>query len=297
MRPWHLALLALILALGVAGCSESTSPEPSGLLPSEAQPLALAIPEPCGDPLEVPLLAERSNLQIGTVTVANDATQLAVTFVATGGWVLQTTRIEVASAGGRSPLPPGAISRLRGVVRTGSHKPPLAQVEYTVTLAKARVAPGDILYVSAQTSATLFDGAGRPRSKVVARAGTDSFSGGGGAKLFPYIVQSCEPQGPCRLQVVWPNGGEGLCVGDSVAVSWVREGGCADVVRIELLQEGQFALLLADAAPNTGSFLWEGLTQRGAEPEGYAIRLSFPTGTAADVSDGTFEIIQCGGPE
>ena len=69
-------------------------------------------------------------------------------------------------------------------------------------------------------------------------------------------------------------------------------------MRIELLQNGYPCQVIAESAPNTGSYVWADII--GCDPEdwaGYSIRVTDLTSGAADESDGTFSMTLCGGGE
>ena len=87
----RLSALVVILALAFSSLAPATQVSSSTL------PAANSVSEPlCGSPTTVRLLSEK-NLDVGTVTVANGATTLYVTYTTQPNYKLTTTQVAVAN--------------------------------------------------------------------------------------------------------------------------------------------------------------------------------------------------------
>lgn len=93
----------------------------------------------------------------------------------------------------------------------------------------------------------------------------------------------------CVLALSSPDGGESLCQGDKVPITWTSLPGCGKDVRLELLHDGVPCATIAAATDNDGAFSWEVAACAGMGG-GYAVRLSDPASGAADTSEETFTI-------
>ena len=99
----------------------------------------------------------------------------------------------------------------------------------------------------------------------------------------------CEP-GPVEL--VCPNGGEDLSLGEPYTIEWnVVPNACnGDEVSIELLREGEVCLEIAAAVPLEQGF-YEWVTEQcGEETEGYTVRITDLETGVSEESDGAFRI-------
>ncbi len=93
----------------------------------------------------------------------------------------------------------------------------------------------------------------------------------------------------CAVVVTAPADGAALCEGAPATITWSRLGSCAGTVRVSLLRDGAECSVLAEAAPNTGAFLWT--PQRcGGQAGGYAVRVAEVGGAAVGTSPGNFTI-------
>jgi hypothetical protein len=300
MKYSLLALAAvLLLLLGASGCSEMTAPEgPTATdAPSAISPLRLSLDTPCGDPCVVPLVIGPRQPGIGTVTVSNDETELYITLATNPGWKMTGTQVSVLASLDRMRFNRFGNPRLRSFTFRENHKPPVIEYTYSLNLAGARFASGDTLFISAHAQVAHYNAAGRPTRRADAWGAGDPLPGPSRAMYFAYQVQTCDIALPCGLTVVWPNGGESICEGDTVTVAWNVEGDCVESVRIELYRDGTLCQLLAASAPNSGAFLWEGATRTDFETDGYVLRIQAADGESVDGSDAPFAIDQCGGPE
>jgi hypothetical protein len=287
----------LLLVLGTLGCSEMTAPQSPAAGPPGVAPLALSLESPCGDPLVVPLVIGGAQGEIGTVTVSNDESQLYVTLAVNPGWAMTGTQIDVCSDLRQIEVNRAGNPRLKRFAFRETHEPPVTQYTCSVLLENARYQPGDTVYVAAHAQVVRYNAAGRPTRRASAWGAGSALPGPNRAMVLTYRVQACDVVVPCALTIVWPNGGESICEGDTAAVAWSVAGGCAQSVRIELLLGGSVCQLLAESAPNSGAFQWEGVTRTEFETDGYLLRITAVDGGGDDVSDAPFAIDQCGGPE
>ncbi len=93
----------------------------------------------------------------------------------------------------------------------------------------------------------------------------------------------------CELTVASPSGGERLCEGDDVQITWTGSGGCGSHVRIELLHDGSACLVLADSVVADGTFDWVA-QPCGQTTSGYRVRITDLASGAEAISDETFTI-------
>ncbi|MBM3317563.1 MAG: hypothetical protein FJY75_06885 [Candidatus Eisenbacteria bacterium] len=98
----------------------------------------------------------------------------------------------------------------------------------------------------------------------------------------------------CRLDVLYPDGGEVLCAGDVVDLAWETGPCCADRVKIELLNGGLVCRTIAASAENTGGYTW---TVEACDPllgqiapTDYRVRVTELGGELISQSDGRFTI-------
>ncbi len=98
-------------------------------------------------------------------------------------------------------------------------------------------------------------------------------------------------QRACELRLQSPNGGETWIEGCERVIGWALTEACAPEVVVELLLDGVLAEMLAEGAPNSGSFAWIPSRVSGRS-NGYAIRIRDPLGGAWDESSGPFSILE-----
>ncbi len=115
------------------------------------------------------------------------------------------------------------------------------------------------------------------------------------AMYFTYVLKPEQAPEPCTLELLWPNGYENMCLHDVEVIEWAASGDCAEVVKLELYQDGFFCHLIAEEAPNTGQFEWEFGESCEGDMSGYTVRVSDPVGGSWDESDAPFTIEDCGG--
>lgn len=90
------------------------------------------------------------------------------------------------------------------------------------------------------------------------------------------------------ITVTAPNGGEAWRKGSTQSITW-QSVNFPSTVKIDILKHGEQGMVIASAAPNTGSFSWSIPT---TVPDGndYQIRVGTTNGSVRDVSDSTFSI-------
>lgn len=189
MRPQvSLPVLAIALIFGLAACGDRGPVAPTS---PEAVPIAPSVVtdgvEACGDPLEVELLAGQ-DIDVGSVTVANDEDNLYVTYVAEDGWTLRATHLEVAASIAEVP----ATQTGNPIVGRFSHQTThdgVTQFSYTMALSDLGVEPGADLVVAAQADVYNAD---LIRSETAWGSGTRFVeSEGNWATYTGYSVQEC----------------------------------------------------------------------------------------------------------
>jgi len=76
----------------------------------------------------------------------------------------------------------------------------------------------------------------------------------------------------CLLTPTYPAGGETLCFGDKIDLTWDDSAACSDTVRLELLLDGELCATIATGVANVGSHNWE-VAGCGNETTGYQVRI------------------------
>jgi hypothetical protein len=101
----------------------------------------------------------------------------------------------------------------------------------------------------------------------------------------------------CALGVLYPNGGETLCVGDTVDLTWASSTCCGPLVKVELLNGDDVCRVLSPSTENDGVLSWR---VRPCEPgpgqihpNGYRLRVTDLERHGVSVSERPFTI---GGP-
>jgi hypothetical protein len=77
----------------------------------------------------------------------------------------------------------------------------------------------------------------------------------------------------CELAVTSPAGGEVLCLGDSLDITWTASACCGSSVGIELLCDGLVCGTITESTTNDGSLTWTVAASTGAGV-GYAVRVT-----------------------
>ncbi|MBS1595975.1 MAG: hypothetical protein JST90_16815 [Bacteroidetes bacterium] len=94
MKPTVTLVLLAALALTAVSCRKETISTPDALQQQNTGALKCTTPTPCGTPV-VATLRTTQRQTAGSVTVSNDATNLYVTYTATGGYRLEDLRLYV----------------------------------------------------------------------------------------------------------------------------------------------------------------------------------------------------------
>ena len=94
----------------------------------------------------------------------------------------------------------------------------------------------------------------------------------------------------CSLSLTAPAGGGAYCAESELTISWEASACCPSTVRLDLLRDGTACLVLAEAAPNTGTYGWTVERCDGEDGE-YAIRVSDPATGAFSQSAEPFTIL------
>jgi len=95
----------------------------------------------------------------------------------------------------------------------------------------------------------------------------------------------------CSLEFTSPVGGESLCPGQSLAVSWDASACCGDSLSLRLFRNDSFCLMIDPALPNTGDYSWN-VVSCAAQTEGYTLVLHDET-TGTTTTSAAFTIEDC----
>jgi len=99
------------------------------------------------------------------------------------------------------------------------------------------------------------------------------------------------PEPPCQIALISPNGGEVWVDGSVVDITWDQTGTCSDLVKLELIRDGDLCRVIDDDVPNTGSYEWA-VERCAVDTSGYQVRVTDVSSQNHDDSDGTF-VIRC----
>jgi hypothetical protein len=108
----------------------------------------------------------------------------------------------------------------------------------------------------------------------------------------PFAINSA-----CALDVLYPDGGEVLCRGDEVDLTWSSLACCGPLVKVELLNGDEVCRVISPSTENDGLLRWRvqpcepGLGQ--IHPDGYRLRVTDLARHTVSVSERPFTI---GGP-
>lgn len=149
MRTRSMTLALVLTALvSLAACSEApVAPEGSGQALEPTLSILPPTADLCGDVLEAALLAGQ-DLDIGTVTVANDADFLYVAYATVDGWKLRATHLQVAPSLDGVPTN-GAGNPVVGQFDLQDIHDDVAEHTYAVPLSELGVEAGDDLVIAA----------------------------------------------------------------------------------------------------------------------------------------------------
>lgn len=178
-------LAAFLLAMGVLAAVPFTAT-------SYAQELGNA----CGEITAVPLLAGQ-HIDVGTVTVWNDADTLYVQFATTGNWVIDETHVHIGATVDDIPQKNGNPRPGQFAYKT-THDP--AVTEYTYEIPLGDYAAGDTLVVATHAALSLLDENGEVIQTETGWGDGIDFPGKNWATYFEFTVQPCEDNGEgCTL--------------------------------------------------------------------------------------------------
>ncbi len=305
---WLVLGSALLPMLGILGCSESLDGSNTATRPSVA-PVVQSVVDPCGDALAVRFLAGQT-IEVGTVTVSNDGSQLCVRIETTGGWVMEETHVAIARHPWEFPQTGSGNPKVGQFALAAEHNPPVADFEHCINLAEYGYGADDSVYVAAHGAVVLLDAGGQVIQSETAWGEGTPFPGNNWAMYLGHTVQACTPPPGESITVTYPDGGD-LCLNDHVMITWEIHSECA-AVTIELLQGG-LSRTLAEGVPSSGgeeypyvgTYVWQGVEGFESAISGYTIRVVgvSPSGelgepyTLCGVEDEseTFSIIDCTG--
>ncbi|MCK4413467.1 MAG: hypothetical protein KAY32_07990 [Candidatus Eisenbacteria sp.] len=97
------------------------------------------------------------------------------------------------------------------------------------------------------------------------------------------------PPPTCEIELLAPNGGEALCVGEPFEIIWTPNEFCGAEVIIELLRDGEVCETISAATENDGALLWDP-AQCDGQSDNYTIRITDLGTTVSVESAATFQI-------
>jgi hypothetical protein len=173
-------------------------------------------------PVTVPLLADQ-NINVGTVSVWNDANDLHVKYETTGGWEITKTHLAVADNPGDIPQNRAGNPKVGQFPHSTSHATPVTTYTYTIPLPS-----GTPLYIAAHAkveklsdvvmTATLASGVGTDNVLVIAENTTNpsyplGYPGPYGGTPTPSVMI----QGTLAAYSGWPTIAGAQWISDSLA--------------------------------------------------------------------------------
>lgn len=290
----HRLLMGLVFAvvLLIGGCSESSHPSRT-LPPGEVTATILGDGVPCGEELVVTLWAGQ-HIDVGHVTVFNDADDLYIRIETTGGWSLTETHVGIATNLEEIPQTGSGNPQVGHFDLAAEHDPPVSYYEYHVNYAYE---PGQELFLAVHAAVVLMDDGGNPIQEETAWADGYDFPGNNWATYFNFTIADCA--GGESIIVTVP---DQVCLFDPFPIAW-SPAGEESGVRIDLLRDdGTLCTVIETYWPNIGSYnLWDAYPECQGEEEPFAgvylIRVT-DVDTGATGLSGATTIIDCGaGPE
>jgi len=104
--------------------------------------------------------------------------------------------------------------------------------------------------------------------------------------------------GAAGLEMVYPNGGESLVAGDTIAIKW-KTGGITENVTLVLTQNGKYLANIIGNIKNSGSQQWQVGVCKGmtlTTGSGYVIKVRTVSGSTHDDTNGPFSIVPGANP-
>jgi hypothetical protein len=163
-----------------------------GLAVSPAAPVQ-AQSDFCGAPLEVDLLAGQT-IPAGTITIANDANTLYVTFSTEGtGWYLSETHLHVADSLASIPQTKNGNPKIGNFNDQSTHDPFVTEMTYTIEKSRWNTDAFKNVVVAAHAVVVKLDEAGNVIARETGWGKGDQFNvKGSWAMYINYTWQDCK---------------------------------------------------------------------------------------------------------
>ena len=135
IKKWRrITYLMAILALSLVGCEKEIVSFEKDTKDLRTQSIMNEIEsELCGDPFITPIFAGQT-INVGTLTVGNDETNLYVSYQLTGNWLIQETHLYVGPCD-QIPLNNAGNPQFGHFPYSSTNNPPTNLVEFTIPLA------------------------------------------------------------------------------------------------------------------------------------------------------------------
>jgi len=155
-----------------------------------------SVTTPCGTTTEVKLLAGQY-IDVGTVTVKNDASCLCITYATTGDWYLTEVHFHIAKNWQDIPQKNGNPIPGKFAYKM-TFDPPVTSYERCFDLSNllGGLKPGDTIYIAAHAVVVKKDDSGNIIQKETAWGEGPEFPGKNWAMYFTYEIQSCGEPSP-----------------------------------------------------------------------------------------------------
>jgi len=149
----------------------------------------------CGIPKIVTLFAGQT-IDVGTITIGNDADFLYVTYTTTGSWYLDQTHLYVGSFEG-APTSNGNPIPGQFPYKTDPHSPRVQEFTYTIPLAELL---SSCFIVASHAAVVKLDEGGNVIQSETAWGAGDNFPGRNWATYSTYCIQDCTPTPGCDIK-------------------------------------------------------------------------------------------------
>jgi len=150
----------------------------------------------CGQSTTVTLFAGQT-VNAGTVTVANDASYLYVTYTTSGDWKLQQTHLHVADSLAGMPMTKTGNPKIGNFAYQTTHSPMVTTHTYTIAKSALSLDSNQSVVIAAHAVVVKVDGSGNViASETGWAAGTPFTQRGSWATYLSYIWQDCKVDPP-----------------------------------------------------------------------------------------------------
>jgi len=177
-------VVLLLLAVLLAGCQKNQS-----LTGPKTNYVENNLKNPSDQKSSSYPLMTTQNIQVGTISVTNDETNLYVTYSMFTDWMLHKSYLHVASSLSGIPLLPNGMPNPVHFEFSNIHNPAVAQYSYQIPLSDFNFHGGDQIIIAANASVKIANPQNNPSQQYTAWGGDNV---GSGPRWWSYIVYMVE---------------------------------------------------------------------------------------------------------